>query len=105
VGELMEQLVQDGLLVTTKTRNGPGVRTATDADAIPSHLDLQGHLLLPWQWGANFCIGCRADTRTVPGFRCHQQAILNKLLHQLPTKRLARLCLPSLSQSLCTENF
>ena len=32
VGELMEQLVQDGLLVTTKTRNGPGVRTATDAE-------------------------------------------------------------------------
>lgn len=32
VGELMEQLVQDGLLVTRKTRNGPGVRTATDAE-------------------------------------------------------------------------
>lgn len=32
VGELMEQLVQDGLLVTTKTRNGLGVRTATDAE-------------------------------------------------------------------------
>ena len=32
VGELMEQLVQDGLLVTTKTRNGPGVHTATDAE-------------------------------------------------------------------------
>ena len=32
VGELMEQLVQDGLLVTTKTKNGPGVRTATDAE-------------------------------------------------------------------------
>ena len=29
---IMEQLVQDGLLVTTKTRNGPGVRTATDAE-------------------------------------------------------------------------
>ena len=28
----MEQLVQDDLLVTTKTRNGPGVRTATDAE-------------------------------------------------------------------------
>lgn len=32
VGELMEQLVQDDLLVTTKTRNGLGVRTATDAE-------------------------------------------------------------------------
>ena len=27
-GRLMEQLVQNGLLVTRKTRNGPGVRTA-----------------------------------------------------------------------------
>lgn len=32
VGELMEQLVQDGLLVTAKTRNGAGLRTAADAE-------------------------------------------------------------------------
>lgn len=32
VGELMEQLVQDGLLVTAETKNGPGIRTATDAE-------------------------------------------------------------------------
>ena len=29
---LMEQLVQDGLLVTAETRNGLGIRTATDAE-------------------------------------------------------------------------
>lgn len=32
VKELMEQLVQDGLLVTAETRNGLGIRTATDAE-------------------------------------------------------------------------
>lgn len=32
VKELMEQLVQDGLLVTAETKNGPGIRTATDAE-------------------------------------------------------------------------
>ena len=32
VGKLMEQLVQKGRLVTAETRNGPGIRTATDAE-------------------------------------------------------------------------
>ena len=32
VEELVGQLIQDGLLVTAKTRNGPGIRTATDAE-------------------------------------------------------------------------
>ena len=31
VEEMVGQLIQDGLLVTAKTRNGPGIRTATDA--------------------------------------------------------------------------
>lgn len=32
VTEVMEQLVQDGQLVTAETRNGPGIRTATEAE-------------------------------------------------------------------------
>ena len=50
-------------------------------------------MLLPWQWGANFCIGCRADTKTVSGFRCHQQAILNKLLHQFAHEAVGKIML------------
>lgn len=32
VEELMEQLIQEGQLVTTKTKHGPGIRTATSAE-------------------------------------------------------------------------
>lgn len=35
VGELMEQLIQDGRLVTAETRNGLGIRTAAEAEIRP----------------------------------------------------------------------
>ena len=58
VGELMEQLVQDGLLVTRKTRNGPGVRTATDAE-ISSPLPGQQQMTLSIEvrWNGNLYYG------------------------------------------------
>lgn len=46
-------------------------------------LSLQGHFLLAWQRGTDLRIGCRADSRAISGFCCHQQAILNELPHQL----------------------
>lgn len=32
VEELVEQLIRKGRLVTAKTKNGPGIRTATNAE-------------------------------------------------------------------------
>lgn len=45
VKELMEQLVQDGLLVAAETRNGLGIRRATDAE-ISSLLPGQQRMIL-----------------------------------------------------------
>ena len=42
VGELVEQLIQEGKLVTAETKNGRGIRTATGAELRQREVSLPG---------------------------------------------------------------